>query len=326
MKQMKTTNLQPSNPKRKTIRRLRQLLFLILLGVIGFIGYRYYNLSQEHNELLEAEQSWQATQASLEAMIHDQQEALGEQSSQPINLEQALGQFDFQTPETFEAVKRFAELRFGRDWLKNQPTIVELLEDKNLIQENFGYAFLPANPSKYTKVSESAYQIDVPLLLQSDPRWSRVHYGSEEYETIRIGGCAIVSLAMVEAAFGDASTTPDDILKWAKTDYWVDHDGTSWQIFEDFAKKYGYEMTDHGDELDAALAASEEGEIVVASISPGFMTEVGHIFVIRGYDPEDEVVLVNDPNDNPVNMFSLHGVEAHHLREEGRNYWSYRKK
>ena len=69
------------------------------------------------------------------------------------------------------------------------------------------------------------------------------------------------------------------------------------------------------------MQALNEGQVVIASVSPGFFTEVGHIIVIRGY--QNGFVYVNDPNDDIEKMHSLQAIPESTLIEEGINYWSF---
>ncbi|MGX7106478.1 C39 family peptidase [Hutsoniella sourekii] len=260
-----------------------------------------------------------------ELVVEDSAESVVEEPLLPSH-EEALKQFSFNDPDKVATLQKVATAKYRGDILPHQEEIVKEIEKNKLKIENLGYAYFPSHPMEFTPVVESARQINVPLMLQSDPRWAKLDYGPTDEDNMRLAGCALVSLAMVDAGFNNPQTTPVDILNWSKDDYWVDEAGTSWQIFPDFAKAFNYTYKDHGNDLDSALEAIDRGEIVVASVDPGYITPVGHILVIRGHDPVNKTVYLNDPNDNPKNMFSLQALSEDYLLDEAINYWSFGQK
>ena len=307
------------------------VMVLVTVYVLaGLAGFDIFNLMADEADDVTVTEIVEVEQESIEDISSDEtmeettiEETTVEEDSVPQDLNMALGLFNYNNEDSFAPIKAFAQEQFGDDFLAHQEEIMELLLDKNLMHYNFGYAFLPDHPMEHTEGSPTAVQIDVPLILQSDPRWARRKYGTAEEDTVRLGGCAVVSLSMIEAAYGDSNTTPDDIIDWSGNDYWVGDDGTSWQIFPAFAEEYGYEVIEHGNDLYAALEEVRAGNIVIASVNPGHITTVGHILVIRGHDPEQELVFVNDPNDTPENMYSIQGIPEYIFIEDGVNYWSF---
>lgn len=149
------------------------------------------------------------------------------------------------------------------------------------------------------------------LILQRDERWAKEPYGWGIYTTVDKNACAIASLSMINAYWKNTELTMTDLLKWAGNDYFTDS-GTSWNIFPEFAKNYGYTYTDLGTQLDKALPYLKQDIPVVASFNPGIFTSVGHIMVL--IHANDEGICVLDPNDdlskkNSLTRFSTADVQ-----------------
>lgn len=217
-------------------------------------------------------------------------------------------------------VHEIVETEYQNNLLAAQRDIVSAIKETNLKIEDLGAVFLPEHPALEANLS-NVDQIDVPLLLQKDPEWRELKYGSNTTEQLGENGCAIVSLAMVHASNSGKDVVPQDILDWSKETYYVHDAGTSWTIFYDFAQHFGYTMFNFGSDFHSAMEAVQEGKIIVASVEPGYFTETGHILVIRGY--ENGKVYVNDPNDDPSKMFSLQGIDENIFLEDGLNYWTF---
>lgn len=207
---------------------------------------------------------------------------------------------------------------YNGNYIKAKPEILASITEQGQPLQELGAYVLPDNPALY--VSNKTDQIDIPLILQKNPQWRRLAYGSDTSGQLGENGCAIVTLAMIHSYYQDQKQSPEDILAWSGQDYYVDNEGTSWQIFYDFASSHGYEFENFGSNLDRAIEALAAGRPVIASVIPGYFTQEGHILVIRGYDGEK--FYVNDPNDDPEKMHSLQGIDKQIFFDEGINYWT----
>ncbi|MBF6979076.1 C39 family peptidase [Aerococcaceae bacterium zg-BR22] len=205
-----------------------------------------------------------------------------------------------------------------RSYFHAQDDIVSALKSTNTDIEESGFLFLPKHPAQETDAATE--QLDIPLLLQKDAKWRALSYGTNTTNQLGENGCAIVSLAMVDSYYQKRLIKPEEIIKWSGNNYYIHNQGTSWQIFYDFASTHGYQFENFGSNFYEAMQALQQGKVIVASVSPGFFTEVGHILLIRGYDGKK--VYVNDPNDNAKKMFSLQGIDASIFLKEGLNYWA----
>lgn len=228
-------------------------------------------------------------------------------------------------PETklVSLLTELQDVQYQSNLLSHQSDILDAIQTIQAQPEELGYLFLPTNPASHT-TEHDVNQIDIPLILQKDPAWSHSHYGTDGTKELAENGCAIVTIAMLESYFTDETVTPDDIIDWTGNDYYVHDQGTSWNIFHDYAVRQGYEFHNFGNDFYAAMQAVQSGKPVVVSVNPGYFTNVGHILIIRGY--HNGLVYVNDPNDDPAKMHSIQGIPESIFFQDARNYWSFAKK
>lgn len=259
-----------------------------------------------------------------ETISVETEEIVPEETSiqEPQSLESALSEYNSNNNDIQESINNLTQEEFGTNLIDSQADILSAIHANNLDVEELGYLFLPEHPAEVT-ASRVANQIDVPLYLQKDAEWRTTKYGSNTTQQLGENGCAILSLAMVHATYENRDVSPEEILDWSQENYWVDNAGTSWEIFYDFAVDFGYDFYNYGNDFYGAMNAVNNGELVVASVQPGFFTTVGHIIVIRGYDNGE--VYVNDPNDDAEKMYSIQGLDESILLAEGVNYWSLSK-
>ena len=212
---------------------------------------------------------------------------------------------------------------YQNDLLNAQSDIVAAINKHCQNISELGYLFLPQKPAEVSQL-QTVKQQDIPLYLQKDPKWRTLQYGTDTTRQLGENGCAILSLAMIHAYYNpQATVTPQTILDWSKDHYYVHNQGTSWNIFYDFAQSFNYQFTNFGNNFEEAMQAVNQGQAIVATVKPGLFTETGHILVIRGY--QDGQVYVNDPNDDPSKMFSIKAIPAQTMMEEGVNYWALSK-
>lgn len=220
--------------------------------------------------------------------------------------------------EQTQYVQALISNQYNNQYLSNQDDFVTMMKAAKLDIEENSYLFLPQNPAQFTKSTSN--QLDVPLLLQKDQHWRKSSYGSNDTDQLGENGCAILTLAMIDSYYNRKIVEPKEILKWSGSDYFVEDQGTSWSIFHTFAEQFGYHFENFGNDFHRAMAALDEGRVVIASVVPGYFTDNGHILIIRGY--ENNKVFVNDPNDDVNKMFSLQGIDESIFLAEGINYWT----
>jgi hypothetical protein len=162
----------------------------------------------------------------------------------------------------------------------------------------------------------------VPLILQRDERWGMKHYGSvEKQNTFAANGCAIASLAMIDAFWRNQAPEPDDILNWAGNRFYLADQGTSWQIFPQFAEHFGYQFLDLGNSFAEAYKMIQQGFPVIVSVKPGTFTTTGHLMVLALN--KEGGIQVLDPNDSPEKSHYKQAFTNELLAAEGMNYWCF---
>ena len=170
------------------------------------------------------------------------------------------------------------------------------------------------------------YSVNMPLMLQTEPRWSHTPYGTGLGGIMKTNGCAIASLAMVESYLEGKLVTPDEVAKWAGLRYWVPSAGTAWSIFNDYAYTKGYKITNHGRNYSSMTRAISNGSVGIVSVGPGKYTTGGHLMAIRGYNPTTNALYVNDPNDTKTKQYSITPQSAGEIMASAMNFWTFTKR
>lgn len=151
---------------------------------------------------------------------------------------------------------------------------------------------------------------DIPLFLQTDPRWARVPYsyvGNPAHGTIGSSACGPTSAAMVITGLGgynekidlngDGIIDPYEASMYSlEKGHRVYGQGTSWAYFSDIGKATGLKVSQKSPmQYEDVIYALQKGNPVVASMGPGAFTRGGHFIVLVGIN-ENGMVIVNDSN------------------------------
>ena len=203
--------------------------------------------------------------------------------------------------------------------LSGQAEIEAIIMERGDRPQDVGHLFIPPYPAEYPDLQEVP-QLNIPYYNQNDPRWGWLQYDSDSSQRLWENGCAIVSLAMVDAYY-QGNTTPQDILDWAGDNYYIDGQGSSWEIYPNFGLAFGYQVTDLGNDFHQAMDYLTAGQPIIVAVGPGPFTQAGHVMVVRGYDGYN--VYLNDPNDSPAEFWSIQPVAAQTLVDSGMNYWAF---
>lgn len=134
---------------------------------------------------------------------------------------------------------------------------------------------------------------EVPLLMQWDARWGYTDYCGSSFA---LSGCCPTSLSMVYMGLtGKVDMTPYDMGKLAtEGGYAVDYQGTIGDFLVNEASGLGLRCEKFYPDAGALATYLESGYTIICNVGPGDFTEVGHFFVITGFD-EDGKLKINDP-------------------------------
>lgn len=133
----------------------------------------------------------------------------------------------------------------------------------------------------------------IPLLLQTDSRWSNVPYGSS---TIGVSGCAPTCLSMAAIALtGNQALTPDVAAKFSEENgFYIEGTGTSWKLMTEGAKEFGIKVKELALDENLIKRELERRHPIICSVGPGDFTTEGHFIVLTSY--ENGGIYLNDPN------------------------------
>ena len=159
-------------------------------------------------------------------------------------------------------------------------------------------------------------QDTVPLLLQWDPRWGYMTYGSD---VAGLTGCGPVCLSMAALyVTGDPAFSPDAMIRFAaEHNYYVSGSGSSWTLISEGGPKLGLTVTELPLDEGRILKALAAGSPVICAMGPGDFTTSGHFIVIIG--TQDGLFQINDPNSR-ANSHKLWSYEQ--IKDQIRNLWS----
>ena len=85
---------------------------------------------------------------------------------------------------------------------------------------------------------------------------------------------------MIDSFWRNQAPEPDNILNWAGNQFYLADQGTSWQIFPQFAEHFGYQFLDLGNSFEEAYKMIQQGFPVIVSVQPGTFTTTGHLMVL----------------------------------------------
>lgn len=169
----------------------------------------------------------------------------------------------------------------------------------------------------YTNVDYSATKLmNIPLYLQYKGDWASAAYGNG---TIKQNGCCPTCLAMVFSFLRQENIYPDDVTAWTGNKYYVNGQGTSWNIFNDVSD-WGVRCINIGKSQEQLIQALKDKKPVIASMGPGKFTKGGHFIVLSGITADGKI-RVNDPNDSALKNHINTNFEMSLIMRESKNMW-----
>lgn len=271
----------------------------------------------------------QNTEVAVSNQISNQsietQEPSEETATEPTNEEIFTHLLTDNNLTNYEGVRTIQQtltnLLKENNFKEMQPSMLQAVNNKNMDVAIEGTSLLPRYPAQFTPSIDGVEQLNIPLIIQTSPQWRELPYGNTGSRQMHENGCAIVTLAMTKSYLDNRDVTPKDILSWAGEEYFTP-DGTSWQIFQDFTIENDYHLENFGNNFENAMVATKEGKPVIISVGEGQFTEEGHFIIVRGYDEENGLVYINDPNDDLEKAFSMQAIDEEVIINEGLNYWA----
>lgn len=159
---------------------------------------------------------------------------------------------------------------------------------------SFVYRY-PVRKDQVSKEPLSKAEIStIPSLYQWDERWGYAAYGEG---IMGYTACGPTSLSIVLSYLTqDTTLTPLKIAQFSdKNGYYIDGQGTQWQLFYDYSERVGVSCTSLTINHAAFLSALQQNHPIIASMVPGDFTTSGHLIVLAGLDEMGNVI-VRDPN------------------------------
>ena len=155
---------------------------------------------------------------------------------------------------------------------------------------------------------------------QVDQRWRAVPFTAvgNHRQTIGSSGCGPTCMAMILATWVNRAITPVECCRWAvEGGFRTPNDGTAWAYFTWMAN-HRYGLKHQLGNTDQAVAAMQDGALVVASMDRGYFTNSGHF--ILPYRVEGNMIICHDPANKNRDRAS---VEV--FRRECRQYFIFRR-
>ncbi|MBP5260749.1 MAG: C39 family peptidase [Clostridiales bacterium] len=171
----------------------------------------------------------------------------------------------------------------------------------------------PADP---IDLSAEAQGSQIPLLLQTDDRWSNNSFAGS---TIGAAGCGPTCLSMAALYLtGDATYTPAYMASYADSNgYSNNGDGSTWELITQGAESIGLSCAEVPLEKTVMMRLATAGIPMICSMGPGTFTAEGHYIVITGVS--DGKFTVNDPNSAEKSAATYSFEE---LKDQIRNTWA----
>lgn len=150
-----------------------------------------------------------------------------------------------------------------------------------------GYSFAFSTPRSQWSAGT------MPHIYQIDPAWSELPYAGG---TIRQNGCGPTCLTMIYIfKTGRTDMTPVDMCALSEAGNYAPTGATEWSFMTSGAAQLGLNGTQLYNDRDSMAQALRSGAPVIAVVSPGTFTNVGHYIVLYGIDDADQIG-VYDPN------------------------------
>ena len=182
---------------------------------------------------------------------------------------------------------------------KEIPSESTEINENNLEAEGFeeeSTDFISGNTGEDSKFIVGAKQsVGIPVYYsQIDSRWKNHPYTitGNPSQTIGTSGCGPTSAAMVVSTIKGAILPPDMGDLYVKYGFRTTNNGTYFSAFKWTADYFGIEYS-RASNLDSAINAVRNNNLVIVSCGKGLFTSNGHFIVIVGID--GDMLRIYDP-------------------------------
>lgn len=196
------------------------------------------------------------------------------------------------------------------DWVVNYPDYAKKSAEE-----------INAKALKPIVLSNLDERAGIPMLFQWDKTWGYASYGDG---TIAVEGCGPTCLSMVAIGLtGDNTITPKKVANLSeKMEFYVDGQGTSWDLMTRGAKKLGLKSRQFDEWSPKALKKElKKGNPMICSMGPGDFTDGGHFIVLVDVLDNGKIV-VNDPNSLKN---SQKAWDANELLDQMKAMWTFER-
>ncbi len=162
---------------------------------------------------------------------------------------------------------------------------------------------------------------EMPLYLQQD--YIGTMYGGFKITT---NGCGITTFAMVASYLADEELTPPEMA--GRYGRYSHANGTDGMIFNNESAVLGFYLREKTYDTRVALAALEEGHVVVSIQHPGYWTRGGHYIACECIN-EEGLIQVRDSNIYNYGKLKAHKTDGHkwgNITPAGSGYWIFEHK
>jgi len=176
-------------------------------------------------------------------------------------------------------------------------------------------AMVSAGDILYPDIAHERFP-EIPLYLQQD--YPKTMYGGFKITT---NGCGITSFAMLASYMMDDELTPPEMCDLYGR--YSHANGTDGMIFNIESAVLGFYMREKTYDTRVALAALEEGQVVVSIQHPGYWTRGGHYIVCERIN-ENGLIQVRDSNIYNYFRVRTHKQDEHkwgNITANGSGYW-----
>lgn len=165
-----------------------------------------------------------------------------------------------------------------------------------------------------------AEDIEIPLYLQTDERWSLEEIDYDYGITMEEAGSGFTSMMMLLAYYQETDYDYFEFYDWLYNDYFTSNHDLKWKFFKEVGEEYNLPMHNLGDNFDKAQVILETGAPIIACFQPDTFETNEHFVVLA--QASDGTLHVLDPLDSPEKEHYKITYTPEELTNQIQNYWA----